>query len=46
MSNFIFMLGVGVLCKSISIKFQLDLIGVLCVIGASVDLWSYLFWRK
>ena len=43
MSNFIFTLGIGVLCHTISNKIQVDSVGVMCVLGAFMDFWSYLF---
>jgi len=46
MSNFIFMLGVCVLCQSISGKIQSDALVVLCVVAVFADVWSYLFWRN
>lgn len=46
MSNFIFMLGIGLLCSSISDKVPTDVLGVSCVVAALVDAWSFLFRRK
>ena len=46
MSNFIFMLGVGILSQSISNKVPTDLLGVLCVVAALVDSYSFFVWRK
>jgi len=43
MSNFIFMLGVSLLCTSISNKVPTDVLGVSCVVAALVDAWACLF---